>query len=114
MKEQNTKIPNQSTIESFNEIKQGKYTNVSLVDFKKSLRVLPKNHKAFNKETIAAIKRSKSSKNLITHESLDSMFKGWDDSVDLEHAKRVSKEIEEGKIELISWEEIKEKLNLKK
>lgn len=70
--EQNTNTPNQSTIESFNQIKQGKYTTSSLADFKKSL----KSYKF------------------------------------LRYYERISKEIEEGKEELISWEEIKEKYRL--
>lgn len=34
--------------------------------------------KSFNTDTEAAIKRSKSKKNLITHKSVNSMFKAWD------------------------------------
>lgn len=34
--------------------------------------------KSFNAETEAAIKRSKIKKNLITHKSVNSMFKEWD------------------------------------
>ena len=34
--------------------------------------------KTFNDQTEAAIKRSKSKSNLITHKNIDSMFKEWD------------------------------------
>ncbi len=118
-------------------------------------KIVKKTHKVFNQETISAIKRSKNSKNLITHKNPDSMFKEWgkfarsnnpnqttinsfnqikqgkcitssladfkkslkadnylEDIYLSEKAEKVLKEIEEGKAELISWEEVKEKYGL--
>lgn len=54
-------------------------------------------------------KNKQRSKGFIVRELIEEYIQ---DYVDLKYAEQVSREIEEGKAELISWEEIKEKYGL--